>query len=102
MTSFGAQVVREEGWMPTFKVQGQVYHRIGFLLSEETSTPKFLQLYFIADLQAETRIGIFPPSEEFLAGTSYYYFSSCFTRLTATFAVSNMLWKMLPFLPSAL
>ncbi|CAE1279832.1 unnamed protein product [Acanthosepion pharaonis] len=50
--------------MPTFKVQGQVYHRIGSLLPEETSTPKFLQLYFIADynLQAETRIGILPPS----------------------------------------
>ncbi|CAE1157731.1 unnamed protein product [Acanthosepion pharaonis] len=31
MTSFGAQVVREESWMPTFKVQGQVYHRIGNL-----------------------------------------------------------------------
>ncbi|CAE1325026.1 unnamed protein product [Acanthosepion pharaonis] len=50
--------------MPTFKVQGQVYHRIGSLLHEETSTPKFLQLYFTADynLQAETRIGILPPS----------------------------------------
>ncbi|CAE1146829.1 unnamed protein product [Acanthosepion pharaonis] len=64
MTSFGAQVVQEEGWIPTFKIQGQVYHRIGFLLPEETFTPKFLQLYFIADynLQAETRIGILPPS----------------------------------------
>ncbi|CAE1246946.1 unnamed protein product [Acanthosepion pharaonis] len=64
MTSFGAQVVREEGWMPTFKVQRQVYHRIGSLLPEETSTPKFLQLYFIADynLQSETRIGILSPS----------------------------------------
>ncbi|CAE1295238.1 unnamed protein product [Acanthosepion pharaonis] len=59
MTSFGAQ-----GWIPTFKVQGQVYNRIGSLQAEETSTPKFLQLYFIADynLQAETRIGILPPS----------------------------------------
>ncbi|CAE1268681.1 unnamed protein product [Acanthosepion pharaonis] len=64
MTSFGAQVVREEGWMPNFKVQGQLYHRIRSLLPEETSTPKFLQMYFIADynLQAETRIGNLPPS----------------------------------------
>ncbi|CAE1157437.1 unnamed protein product [Acanthosepion pharaonis] len=64
MTSFGAQVVREEGWMLSFKIQGQVYHRIGSLLPEETSTPKFLQLYFIADynLQAEIQIGILPLS----------------------------------------
>ncbi|CAE1169624.1 unnamed protein product [Acanthosepion pharaonis] len=50
--------------MPTFKLQEQVYQRIGSLLPEETSTPKFLQLYFIADykLQAETRIGVLPPS----------------------------------------
>ncbi|CAE1262321.1 unnamed protein product [Acanthosepion pharaonis] len=64
MTSFGAQVVRKKGWMHTFKVQGQVYHSIGSLLPEETSTPKFLQLYFIADynLPGETRIGISPQS----------------------------------------
>lgn len=28
MTSFGAKEVREGNFMPTFKVQGQVYHRI--------------------------------------------------------------------------
>ncbi|CAE1299786.1 unnamed protein product [Acanthosepion pharaonis] len=51
------------------------------------------------NIQAEPRIGILPPSGRLPRGTSCYYFRPCFTRLTATFAVSNMLWKMLPFLP---
>ena len=29
MTSFGANIVRESGYMPSFKVQGQIYHSIG-------------------------------------------------------------------------
>ena len=32
MTSFGANVKREAGFMPTFRVQGQDYHRVGSLL----------------------------------------------------------------------
>ena len=33
MTSFGAtRECNDEGWMPTFKVQGQVYHLTGSLL----------------------------------------------------------------------
>ena len=29
MTSFGVNIMRESGYMPTFKVQGQIYHSIG-------------------------------------------------------------------------
>ncbi|GBL98316.1 hypothetical protein AVEN_174103-1 [Araneus ventricosus] len=32
MTSFGATTIVEEGFMPTFKVQGQIYHRAGSAL----------------------------------------------------------------------
>jgi len=66
MTSFGAHVVREGGWMPTFKVQGQVYHLIGSLLPSQNCKPSFLQIYFIADYnkQADARIDIFPPPED--------------------------------------
>lgn len=28
MTSFGAKKIKEDGFMPTFKVQGQVYHLV--------------------------------------------------------------------------
>ncbi|UYV67989.1 hypothetical protein LAZ67_5002727 [Cordylochernes scorpioides] len=59
MTSFGcgSRVVLP-GYMPTFKVQGQVYHRIGSVLPPLNSDsrqiqPAFLQVFFIGDSSAE-------------------------------------------------
>ncbi|CAF1558848.1 unnamed protein product [Rotaria magnacalcarata] len=50
MTSFGAsEKVFESGFRPTFKVQGQVYHRVGSLLPSSDEEPKFLQIYFMGD-----------------------------------------------------
>ncbi len=59
MTSFGANVIHEGGFMPTFKVQGQVCHRIGSLNPLPDEEAKFLQLYFVGDLnkQAQQRCG---------------------------------------------
>ncbi|XP_071577140.1 uncharacterized protein [Temnothorax nylanderi] len=52
MTSFGATVtVGETGFMPTFKVQGQIYHRAGSILPYPNENPKFLQIYFMGDEQ---------------------------------------------------
>ena len=48
MTSFGANQVRLPGFMPIFKVSGQIYHIIGSLLPSEEDH-KFLQIYFIGD-----------------------------------------------------
>ena len=36
MTSMGGKICDDREWMPTFKVQGQVYHRIGSLLPSRT------------------------------------------------------------------
>ena len=47
MTSFGANVITERGFMPTFKVQGQIHHKIGSLLPSENSESKYVQVYFI-------------------------------------------------------
>ncbi|UYV71196.1 hypothetical protein LAZ67_8002131 [Cordylochernes scorpioides] len=59
MTSFGcgSRVVLP-GYMPTFKVQSQVYHRIGSVLPPLNSDsrqlqPAFLQVFFIGDSSAE-------------------------------------------------
>ncbi|KYO37758.1 hypothetical protein Y1Q_0022044 [Alligator mississippiensis] len=50
MTSFGTtKDIRESGYMPTFKVQGQVYHRIVSLMPLPNEEPKFLQIYFMGD-----------------------------------------------------
>nr|XP_026491794.1 uncharacterized protein LOC113397591 [Vanessa tameamea] len=48
MTSFGAKEIREGNFMPTFKVQGQVYNLIGNLLPAEGAQPEFLQIYFLS------------------------------------------------------
>lgn len=56
MTSFGAKKVIESGFMPTFKVQGQVYHLIGSLLPSTHAMPQFLQIYFVGEDERETRL----------------------------------------------
>ena len=48
MTSFGAKEIREGNFMPTFKVQGQVYHLIGNLLPAESEQPEVLLIYFVS------------------------------------------------------
>ena len=62
MTSFGAKEIREPGFMPTFKIQGQVYHRFGSLLPTSTENPQFLQIYFMGDpeVEAQMRCSIIP------------------------------------------
>ena len=58
MTSFGDQIVSEGNFMPTFKVQGQVYHLLGSLLpslsQDHVQLVKFLQIYFMGDEKSET------------------------------------------------
>lgn len=54
MTSFGAtKIANEAGFMPTFKVQGQIYHLAGSLLPLPDSDAKFMQIYFMGDENAE-------------------------------------------------
>lgn len=61
MTSFGAKEIREGTFMPTFKVEGQVYHLIGSLLPPQGQNPQYLQIYFISDAdQLSLRSNIAP------------------------------------------
>ncbi|GFS35842.1 uncharacterized protein NPIL_49071 [Nephila pilipes] len=59
MTSFGADVITTH-FMPTFKVKGQIYHKVGSLLPFPNGQHKFLQMYFIGDDKDEldARCGI--------------------------------------------
>ena len=54
MTSFGCDEVHLPGWNPSFRVQGQVFHRIGSLLPQPDQPPRFLQVYFIDNRCEET------------------------------------------------
>ena len=60
MTSFGCNEITMAGFNPSFRVQGQVYHRIGSLVPSTGESPKFSQIYFINNQQTEvaTRCGI--------------------------------------------
>ncbi|GFW19362.1 helitron_like_N domain-containing protein [Trichonephila clavipes] len=54
MTSFGADnIVSMQGFCPTFRIQGQIYHTIGSLLPATNTQPKFLQVYFMGDKEGQ-------------------------------------------------
>ena len=53
---FGANQVIEDGFMPTFKVLGQVYHLIGNLMPLPEKKAQFLQIYFVDEDERETRL----------------------------------------------
>ncbi|XP_066978817.1 uncharacterized protein [Macrobrachium rosenbergii] len=54
ITSFGAtSVVEQLGFPSTFTVQGKIYYKAGSLLLLPDQPPKFLQLYFIENVQIE-------------------------------------------------
>ena len=83
MTSFGCtRLVHLPGLMPTFKIQGQVYHRIGLLQPQQGEQPKFFQIYFMGDCHTEAqtrcravsglREGIVLTLQEMLHGCNSY------------------------------
>ncbi|XP_054727316.1 uncharacterized protein LOC129236994 [Anastrepha obliqua] len=53
MTSFGADKIVRDNYMPTFKIQGQIYHRVGSLLPLPEQNHKFLQIYFVGNTETE-------------------------------------------------
>ena len=57
MTSFGvSKIALQPGFMSTFKIQGQVCHRMGSLLPDSNQAPKFLQIYFVGGSDQERDI----------------------------------------------
>ncbi|XP_063993113.1 uncharacterized protein LOC135170885 [Diachasmimorpha longicaudata] len=56
MTSFGATKICDfasdrRNFETTFKIQGQVYHKIGSLMPMPDNNPKFLQIYFMGNCE---------------------------------------------------
>ncbi|CAB3241914.1 unnamed protein product [Arctia plantaginis] len=50
MTSFGANIIREGGFMPTCMIQGQIYHLHGSMVPTPDKPHQFLQIYFISSM----------------------------------------------------
>lgn len=42
--------------MPTFRVQGQIYHRMGSILPPIDDDPKFLQIYFMGQVDDHAQV----------------------------------------------
>lgn len=59
MTSFGGKQVTADGFLPTFKVKGQVYHLIGSILPEPGQGSQYLQIYFVGEDEREVNIRCF-------------------------------------------
>ena len=70
------------GFMPTFKVQGQINHRVSSLLPTSGADPQFLQIYFMGDAATEanhrcsrvpsTRLDIVTQLQHFLHPNNAY------------------------------
>ncbi|XP_061395554.1 uncharacterized protein LOC133331174, partial [Musca vetustissima] len=86
MTSFGATNVIRENFMPTFRVQGQIYHRMGSLLPIPNEDPKFLQIYFMgqADEQVQQRQRYNPETKQRVVADLQEMFHDC-NQLIRTF-----------------
>nr|XP_029709441.1 uncharacterized protein LOC115255455 [Aedes albopictus] len=54
MTSFGAGKIVRDNFMPTFKIQGQVYHQARSLLPMPDTDHTFLQIYFMGNIEEQT------------------------------------------------
>jgi len=53
MTSFGCNEVTMPGFNPSFRIQGQVYHHIGSIVSSTSKSQKFYQIYFIDNQESQ-------------------------------------------------
>ena len=58
MTSFACTTRQLAAWNPTFTVQGQVFHKIGWMLRAANCWHKFLQIYFIDNRAEEVRTSL--------------------------------------------
>ena len=54
MTSMGCdEILFRRQWNPCYKIQGQIYHRIGSLCPENNEKAKFAQIYFVGNEEEE-------------------------------------------------
>jgi hypothetical protein len=54
---FDAKFIAEEGFMLTFKVQGQVYHLYSSLIANTQENQQFSQIYIVDEDEKEVQLG---------------------------------------------
>ena len=53
MTYFGCHEDKIPGWQPTFRIKGQIHHRIGSLFTENDERLVYCQLFLIEDVEQQ-------------------------------------------------
>lgn len=53
MTNFGCNALTIPGFNPSFRMQGQVHHRIGRVIPSVGESPKFCQVYLIDNQESQ-------------------------------------------------
>ncbi|KAG7159266.1 putative Helitron helicase-like domain-containing protein 3 [Homarus americanus] len=55
MTSFGHKDASVQGWNPSVRIQGQIYHQLGSLMPPEDRRARYIQVYFLDTLEDQLR-----------------------------------------------
>ncbi|XP_042233760.1 uncharacterized protein LOC121873947 [Homarus americanus] len=55
MTSFGHKDAAVQGWNPSVRIQGQIYHQLGSLMPPEDRGARYIQVYFLDTLEDQLR-----------------------------------------------
>ncbi|KAG7177471.1 putative Helitron helicase-like domain at N-terminus-containing protein 2 [Homarus americanus] len=55
MTSFGHKDASVQGWNPSARIQGQIYHQLGSLMPPEDRRARYIQVYFLDTLEDQLR-----------------------------------------------
>ncbi|KAG7172061.1 hypothetical protein Hamer_G001046 [Homarus americanus] len=55
MTSFGHKDESVQGWNPSVRIQGQIYHQLGSLMPPEDRRARYIQVYFLDTLEDQLR-----------------------------------------------
>ncbi|XP_028967044.1 uncharacterized protein LOC114828182 [Galendromus occidentalis] len=89
MTSFGATEIIRGSYMPSFKIQGQVYHRHGSLLPLLDADHEFLQIYFMgnAEEQVDRRCSIHSGTDREIVGSLQKLFHQ-YNRMVKLFTIA--------------
>ena len=53
MTYFGCHEDKIPGWQPTFRIKGQIHHRIGSLFTENDERLVYCQIFLIEDAEQQ-------------------------------------------------
>ncbi|GBO25852.1 hypothetical protein AVEN_210477-1 [Araneus ventricosus] len=97
VTSFGTSLpmLDSTGFMPTFRIQSQVYHKAGSLMSLPNEEAKFLQIYFLGNEETEVkrRCTLIPGATKSLIESLQKMLQKMFSCTKTIITLKNLKWR---------